>query len=227
MMTIDQVKKAVGIKACEFIHNGMVVGLGTGTTAHYFIEQLIELCKQGLKIQAVASSELSHQIAKRGGIPLLDVDKLIHLDVYVDGADEIDEKKRMIKGGGGALVREKIIASISKEMIVIVDETKLSQQIGHRKLPVEIIPFAYRATCHMIEKLGFKGALRTDGNDKFFVTDNGNYIFDIQFPSLPADPEKVHQSLINLPGVVETGFFFHLAGRVIVGFKDGQIAVKS
>src|SRR5258708_7904802 len=120
-MTIEEAKKAAGHKAAEFIEKGMIVGLGTGTTAFYFIESLIKRCKEGLKIQAVSSSRASAEIAKKGGIEILDINSIPRVDITVDGADEIDPKKRMIKGGGGAHVREKILASSSNEMVVIVD----------------------------------------------------------------------------------------------------------
>lgn len=225
-MTSDAIKKAVGAKAAELIQNGMLVGLGTGTTAIHFIDSLIERCKKGLKIRAVASSEHSRKQAQAGGIPIVPINDVTTLDIYVDGADEIDPLKRMIKGGGGALVREKIVASMSHEMIVIVDESKLVSQLGKRKLPVEIIPFAQTATRHKIEKLGYKGAWRTNPDGTPYVTDNGNHILDIHFETLRSHPEQDHEAIRALPGVVDTGFFFNLAGRVIIGFQDGQVIVK-
>ncbi|MBS0620917.1 MAG: ribose-5-phosphate isomerase RpiA [Verrucomicrobia bacterium] len=219
-MSRDAVKKAVGYKAAELIENGMRVGLGTGSTAFYFIERLIERCRTGLKIHAVATSIQSQKMAEEGGIPLLPITEVTALDVTVDGADEIDEKKRMIKGGGGAHVREKIIAAMSREMIVIVDESKLVKELGKCKLPVEILPFAAKATLHHIEKAGYRGHFRD------FVTDNGNYIVDIHFGTTLFHPEEEHERLRAIPGVVDTGFFFNLAGRVIVGFADGTVAIR-
>lgn len=225
-MSIDTIKKAVGHRAAELIENGMLVGLGTGTTVYYFIEQLIEKCKAGLKIQAVASSNQSLKQAKEGRIPLLDVDKVTSLDMTVDGADEIDPQKRMIKGGGGALVREKIVAAMSREMVVIVDETKLVPALGNAKLPVEIIPFAKNSILHHIEKAGYRGSFRRNAGGMPYVTDNGNLIVDIHFGAPREKPELDHEALIHIPGVVDTGFFFNLAGRVIVGFADGQVVIK-
>jgi ribose 5-phosphate isomerase A len=219
----EAIKKAVGHRAAELIQNGMLVGLGTGSTSIYFIEKLIERCHHGLKIHAIASSEKSHDLAKKGGIPLLDVNAVTHLDITVDGADEIDPQKRMIKGGGGALVREKIVASMSKELVIIVDESKLSEKLGKRPLPVEIIPFGIASTLRHLEKLGYQGKWRKKQDGAFFVTDNGNYIFDIHFNKPIANPEQEQDNLIQIPGVVDTGFFLNLAGRVIVGFSDGQI----
>ncbi len=225
-MTIDAIKKKVGTQAAELIKEGMLVGLGTGSTAYFFIERLAEKCKDGLKIKAVASSKASFDQARDGGIPLVDINHLTHLDITVDGADKIDKKNRMIKGGGGALVREKIIASMSKEMVIIVDEGKLTDKLGRGKLPVELIHFAIRATKHHIEKLGFQGEWRVQEDGSPFVTDNGNIIFDIHI-SEPLDaPERVHDALMRLPGIVDTGFFFNLATTVLIGFSDGQVVTR-
>jgi ribose 5-phosphate isomerase A len=225
-MTKESIKKAVGYQAAELIQDGMRVGLGTGSTAFFFIERLIQRCKEGLKVHTAASSQHSFQQARNGGIPLLDINNLTTLDVTVDGADEIDPKKRMIKGGGGAHVREKILATMSHELIIIVDESKLVPELGTCKLPVEVLPFAHRATLHRIEKAGYKGTFRTASDGSLFVTDNHNLIVDIEFEKTRNQPEDDHEILIHLPGVVDTGFFFNLAGRVIIGFFDGQIVIK-
>jgi len=225
-MSIDTAKKAVGDKAATFIQNDMLVGLGTGSTVFYFIESLIKRCKQGLKIQAVASSARSLEQAKAGGIPLIDINKITAIDLTVDGADEIDPEKRMIKGGGGALLREKIVATMSREMLVIVDETKLVNRLGKQKLPVEIIPFGHAATIHKLNQSGYRGHLRNTSSNTLYITDNGNYIYDIQLDPAKARPLEDHEKMKQIPGVVETGFFFHLAGRVIVGFLDGQVVIQ-
>jgi ribose 5-phosphate isomerase A len=225
-MEQEQMKKAVGYKAAEFIREGMTVGLGTGSTVFYFIEKLIERVKQGLTIRAVSSSSRSLDQASKGGIPLCDINLIPHIDITVDGADEIDSEKRMIKGGGGALLREKILASMSKEMIVVIDESKISHQLGSKKLPVEIVPFASQITLRKVQRIQKKANIRKTDNGSIFVTDNGNFIIDIFFDELLHEPEILHSLLKQIPGVVETGFFFHLAGRVIVGFKDGQVVVR-
>lgn len=226
-MSRDAIKKAVGYKAAELVEDGMLIGLGTGSTAFFFIEKLIERCQEGLKIHAIASSVQTLNQAKKGKIPLLDIDAVTSLDLTVDGADEIDPQKRMIKGGGGALVREKIVASMSKEMIVIVDESKCVDKLGDCKLPVEVISFASHATLHRIERLGYRGDFRKKADHSLFVTDNGNHIIDIHFHEPRNNPEEDHEALMHIPGVVDTGFFFHLAGRVIIGFFDGQIVIRS
>lgn len=139
----DDVKRAVGYRAADMIENGMRVGLGSGSTAHFFIERLIQRCQEGLRIEAIASSRASSDLAKRGNIPLIDPSKVHSLDIVVDGADEIDPQKRMIKGGGGAHVREKIIANMSREMIVIVDESKCVPALGTRNFPLSSSPLAF------------------------------------------------------------------------------------
>ncbi len=227
-MNSEALKKAVGYKAASFIEDGMVVGLGTGSTAKYFIERLIERQKtENLRIQTVASSTRSLELAKEGGLPILDINTITSIDITVDGADEIDNEKRMIKGGGGALLREKIVASMSRELIIIIDESKKSSLLGHKKLPVEVVPFASQATLYKIHKLGWTAYFRkeSEGSTKYYITDNGNYIIDIFFASPLEHPEKEHAILKDIPGIVETGFFFHLAGRVITSYHDGQVIV--
>ena len=225
-MSNEAGKRAAGRAAAELIHEGMLVGLGTGSTAFYFIERLIERCREGLKIKAVASSKASYEQAKKGKIPLIDIELVTNLDITIDGADEVDPKKRLIKGGGGALVREKIVASMSREMVVIVDETKLVPHLGRHPLPVEIVPFAYKATLYKLEKLGYKGILRTNNQGHLYVTENHNYIFDLKFDTPCQQPEQEQEKIRNVPGVVDTGFFFHLAGRVLIGFNDGKTIIR-
>lgn len=221
-MTLDIAKKAAGYRAAQLIKDHMIVGLGTGSTAAYFIEALILECKKGLKITAVASSQKSKEIAINGNIFVLDLNDVSKIDITVDGADEIDSQKRMIKGGGGAHVREKILAASSSEIIIVIDETKLVSSIGKAKLPVEILPYGSKMTEKKINALGFHGKWRMASQCKPFITDNGNLILDVQFPYPPSSPEKVHEQLKSIPGVVDTGFFFHLAQKVIIGHKDGS-----
>lgn len=222
----EEAKKAAGRKAAEWIEKGMIVGLGSGSTAGYFIESLIERCRKGLSIQAVASSHASAKAAQKGGIEVIDINSVPRIDITVDGADEIDPQKRMIKGGGGAHLREKILANASRELVIIVDESKLVPALGHAKLPVEIVFYGSPATRSKIEHLGFSGKWRTNADHTLFITDNGNLLFDIHFPSPPPHPEAIDEQLRRIPGVIDTGFFFHLAGRVIVGYPDGQVKIQ-
>lgn len=218
-------KEAVGKVAADLIQDGMIVGLGTGSTATCFIHSLIDRFHHGLKISAVATSERSETLARQGGIPILDINDLSSIDIVVDGADEIDHKKRMIKGGGGALLREKIVANMAYEMIVIVDESKVVNHLGTFLLPVEIVTFAHQVTLRNIQAEGYIGTFRRQSNGNLYVTENGNYIADIKINAASLHPEKVNEELLSIPGVVETGFFFDLAGRVIVGHKDGSVDI--
>jgi len=224
-MTLDEAKQQAARKAAEWIESGQIVGLGTGSTAAYFIDALIERCKRGLKIRAVPSSRSSSNRAKLGGIEILDINSAPRVDITVDGADEIDPKKRMIKGRGGAHVREKILAAASTEMVVIVDETKIVKHLGVGRLPVEILFYGSPSTRQKIEDLGFEGVWRMNKDGTLFVSENGNLMFDISFESPPGDPEEVHERLIRIPGVIDTGFFFGLAGRVVIGSSDGSVNV--
>ena len=212
-------KEKAGQLAASLIEDDMIVGLGTGSTAQFFINALTKRCKEGLKIKAVATSQGSEILARQGGIPMIDIRKITSIDIDVDGADEIDPQKRLIKGGGGALLREKIVAAMSKEMIVIADETKLVDTLGAFGLPIEIVAFAAAATEKHLEDAGFNGSLRYQEKGLPFITDNGNYIFDIEYPKLCHDPEGDHQKIIAIPGVVETGFFLNMAKKIIIGEK--------
>ncbi|MBS3904280.1 MAG: ribose-5-phosphate isomerase RpiA [Simkania sp.] len=222
-----QVKQRLGTAAAALISSGMKVGLGSGTTSHCFIEALAERCKkESLYITATASSTTSSDLAKQLGIPILNVDEIGFLDITVDGADEIDSDKRMIKGGGGAHVREKIVATMSRELVIIVDESKLVSKLGAIKLPVEILGFGRNTTKQHLENLGLQADWRLSEKGELFLSDNGNYLLDLHFPSLIDNPEFWEKEIKSIPGVIDTGFFFHLAGRVIVGFSDGQITIR-
>lgn len=210
-------KKAAGAAAAALVTDGMKVGIGTGSTASHFISALITRVKEGLQISAIATSQESSDMAKAGGIPLLNPAQVDHLDIAIDGADEVDPQKRLIKGGGGALLREKIVASMANEMVVIVDHTKLVDKLGTFGLPIEVLPFGIQ---HTLEQLGPNAQLRNG-----FVTDNGNFIVDLAFDDLLEDPEEIDSHLKTIPGVIETGFFFDLAGRLLVGQPDGSVEV--
>lgn len=221
----DQIKKEIAKKAVSLVQTGMLVGLGTGTTAHFFIEKLIERHRvEGLQITAIATSEKSASLAREGGIPVLDMDAFTKIDLTIDGADEIDPRKRLIKGGGGALLREKIVAASSTEMVVIAEESKLVKNLGRFGLPVEIVSFGSRATLSKLYDLGYSGKLRMkDGSP--YVTDNGNNIFDIRFDPVCLNPTQDQEKISSVPGVVETGFFTGIAGRIILGFHDGRVEI--
>lgn len=224
---IESAKSAAGKAAAELIQPGMLVGLGTGSTAAQFIDHLITRDKEeNLRITAVATSEASAQRAATGGIPIRDINEVTRIDITVDGADRIDPQNRMIKGGGGAHLREKIVACMSDQFVVIVDPSKLCDKLGGVPLPIEILPFAFRSTIYHIESAGYKGSLRHTGDGALFVTDSGNYLFDIDLALAPEDLTKVDAALKSIPGVLETGFFHDLATQVIVGYADGHVETR-
>lgn len=227
-LPVNEVKRKVARAAADLVESGMLVGLGTGSTATHMIERLMERqSREGLSFTAVATSLASENQARAGGIPLVDIDTVTTIDLTIDGADEIDHRKRMIKGGGGALLREKLIATASKEMIVIVDENKLVENLGAYGLPVELIPFGYQLTMSHLANLGYQGDLRLNPDGSPFKTDNHNYIIDIHFEKPLENPEKVEEDIRHTVGVVETGFFFEQAGRVYIGYQNGEIEVRA
>ncbi|MBM3184093.1 MAG: ribose-5-phosphate isomerase RpiA [Chlamydiae bacterium] len=225
-MSFENAKEEAAKKAAEFIQSGFVVGLGTGSTASFFIKALIERVKKGLRIRTVPSSRHSADLAQKGGIEVLNINDVSHIDITVDGADEVDPKKRMIKGKGGAHVREKILASASREMVVIIDESKLVKQLGSKeKLPVELLFYGAPSTRQKIETLGFQGKWRMSDDGTLFISENGNLIFDIAFEMPPQNIEAVHEKLKHIPGVIDTGLCIGLAGRVVIGHADGSVKI--
>lgn len=216
-------KQLAAEKAVEYVKDGMHVGLGTGSTAYWAILKIGERVREGLSIQAVATSKASEKLAKEQGIPLIPFDRIQGLDLTIDGADELDRGLHLIKGGGGALLREKIVAFHSKELIIIADESKLVDKLGTFPLPVEMVPFAYEWTMASLERLGAKPMLRTD-DESIYVTDNGNYIADCRFGEID-NPNELHQKLLHLPGVVDNGLFIGLAARAVIGHSDGSVSV--
>lgn len=223
---IQKGKVAAGKAAADLVQPGMLIGLGTGSTANYFIESLITRCKEGLRITAVSTSQASMELAAQGNIPLIDINDVTSIDMTIDGADEIDPQKRMIKGGGGAHVREKIVANMSHELVIIVDEHKEVEHLGHIPLPVEILPFAYKATVTHLQRLGFSGSLRLKDEQTLYVTENGNYLYDVHFSEPCDQPEEIEEMILHIPGVLETGFFFDMTSKVIVGYADGHIEIR-
>jgi ribose 5-phosphate isomerase A len=216
-------KKIAAEKAVEYVRDGMTIGLGTGTTAYWAIQRIGVLVKDGLKIKAVSSSEHSASLAKDLNIPMIDINSISGIDLTIDGADEVDPQKNLIKGGGGALLREKILAINTKQYIIVVDESKMVKQLGKFPVPVEVTGFAAVLTLKRIEALGCKAQLRTkDG--KQFVTDNGNLIADCQFQTI-SNPHALNSTLHAIAGVVETGLFVDFSPTIVVGYKNGNVEV--
>ncbi|MGJ8730288.1 ribose-5-phosphate isomerase RpiA [Listeria aquatica] len=216
-------KKLAGEKACEEIKEGMVVGLGTGSTTFYAIEELGRRVSAGLKIRAVATSKKTEELASERLIPLVSLNEVHEIDLTIDGADEVDSFLNGIKGGGGALFREKMVALHSKRNLWVVDETKLVQELGAFPLPVEVLPFGYRQVEKELVALGFHPRLRNAFNSKEpFITDNGNYIFDLSLKKIK-NTELLAQKLDSISGILEHGLFLQVASELLIGKKDGTI----
>lgn len=213
-MNQDELKESVAIEAIQYIEDDMKVGLGTGSTMYYAIKHLGERVKEGLNIVCVPTSEKTAEWAEKFEIPLSDFSEIRSLDIAIDGADEVDENLQLIKGGGGALLREKIVADAAKKFIVIVDESKVVKTLGKFKLPIEVIPFGWKITAQSIESLGCKAILRKK-EEEIFVTDNQNYILDCDFSEIH-HPEQLNNTLKSIVGVVETGLFINMTKKVLV-----------
>ncbi len=222
IMNIDP-KRLAAEKAVEWVKDEMIIGLGTGSTAYWAIQKIGERVKQGLKVLAVASSENSAQLASQLNIPLTPFERINRIDLTIDGADEVDPNKNLIKGGGGALLREKIIASNSRKFVVVVDSSKMVAHLGKFPLPVEVVPFAANLTQEKIKALGGEVKWRMN-NEKNYITDNGNFILDCSFGKID-DPSDLNQQLHLIPGVVETGLFVKMAPTIIIGHSDGKLDV--
>ena len=225
-MTPDERKKAAALAAVAHISSGMKLGLGTGSTAKHFVDAVGEKVKLGWDLVCVPTSDATRKQAESLGIPLSTLDETPVLDVTVDGADELDAELRLIKGGGGALLREKIVAMASERMIVIADRTKLVGRLGKFPLPVEIVQFGARATLRMVEAatldIGYMGRIglrKTTGGGNF-VTDGGNFIIDCAFDSI-LDPEGLGDVLEMIPGVIEHGLFIGIADTAILAGPNG------
>jgi len=224
----DEAKLAAATKAIEtFLQDGMTIGLGSGTTSRFFVRILGDRVKSGLRVIGVPSSKSTGQLAQEVGVPLADLNDVEQLDLTIDGADEIDPKGRMIKGGGANLLWEKIVASASRKMVAIVDESKRVQRLGRFPLPVEIIPFSWRSTERQLQNL-FKKAgyddVRVDvrgSREKPLITDSGHYLLDCHLQEI-ADPEFLADHLNQIPGVVEHGLFLGIATDAAVGKPDGS-----
>lgn len=232
ILTQDELKKIAAYKAVEYVESGMVLGLGTGSTAKHAVDRIGELLSQGkLKnIIGIPTSKKTHEQAVSLGIPLSDLDSHPVVDLAIDGADEVDPHMNLVKGRGGSLLREKMVEGACKKFVVIVDETKLVKYVGASGLamPVEIIPFCWKFTATRLQNLfeyaGCSAKLRTSGeNGDPFVTDNGNYIVDLYFKQDMGDLRAASDAILQLAGVVEHGMFLDMATTVIVA---GELGVR-
>ncbi|MEH7415561.1 ribose-5-phosphate isomerase RpiA [Neobacillus drentensis] len=217
-------KKAVGEKAADYVKDGMVIGLGTGSTVFYTITKLGELVHQGLSIKGVPTSLQTETLARKLGIPLVSFKDIDRIDVAIDGADEVNPDLELIKGGGGALLREKIIAKAADTFIVVADSHKMVNTLGTFPLPVEVVPFGMEMTRKYLEVLGGSPALRqTSGSP--YQTDNGNYIFDCSFQKI-THPDDLERDLNLIPGVVDNGLFVGMADIVITLNRHKEIDIN-
>lgn len=221
----EKLKQEAAERAVEDVKPGMRLGLGTGSTADFFVRALGARVRAGMDVIGVPTSERTRALAESEGIELATLDTLAELDLTVDGADEIDSQLSLIKGGGGALLREKIVAAASREMIVIADATKKVATLGQFPLPIEVVPFGLCATRHAIRSglrsLGFPDALDLRGGDEHpFVTDGGHYILDARLGAIE-NPRQLADMLVAVPGVVEHGLFIGLAKKAYVAGPGG------
>ena len=224
-MTADEQKKAAAMAALEYVKAGSKVGLGTGSTANHFITALAEKVRGGFDVECVATSRASFQLASSLGLKMTTLEKQAHLDVTVDGADEFDGNFQLIKGGGGALLVEKIVATSSRYMVVIADQSKKVNALGKFPLPVEVVPFGVNATAWKIERAlklcDLKGKMQLRLKDgKPFVTDSGNAIIDVTIGHIP-EPRRLDNLIQSIPGVVDHGLFIDICGIIMMGTDDG------
>lgn len=214
-MANDQEKAAAARASLRFVRDGNIVGLGTGSTAAYAVRGLGELVHTGLKIRGIPTSVKTMDLAKSLGIPLTTLDEVQQIDVTIDGADEFDPQLNLIKGGGGALLREKVIASASKLVVIFADSSKQVAVLGKFPLPVEVIPFAEALIAKRISALGATVKLRQGPDGKTFITDEGHHILDCHFGQIP-DPPALARKLSDMPGIVEHGLFIGMASVVLL-----------
>ncbi len=218
---LDSLKRSAALKAAEYVRDGMVVGLGTGSTAKHMVIALGEKVRAGMRIRGISTSHETAKLAQMHGIPLIETDDAWVIDVAIDGADQVDPQFNLIKGGGGALLKEKIVAASAKQFIVVVDHTKLVPALGNSfPLPIEVIPFGWGSTARQIEEVaGGKAALR-ERNGQTFRTEAGHFILDLHIARID-NPARLETQLNQVPGIVETGLFVGRAHLLIVGTPTG------
>jgi ribose 5-phosphate isomerase A len=224
----DRAKIAAGRKAIEhYLREGMQIGLGSGTTSHWFVRALGEKVRHGFEISGVPTSRATREVALEVGVPLLDLNDVAELELTIDGPDEVDEAGRMIKGGGACLLWEKMVARASKRMICIADDTKLVKTLGKFPLPIEVIRFGWKNTAHQLRKLfsafGYEDVpiqLR-GGESNPLQTDSGHYILDCSLREI-GDPDRLAPRFNQIPGVVEHGLFVGIANEIVFGHADGS-----
>ena len=225
--TTNDQKRLAATAAIEFVEPKMIVGLGSGSTSEFAIRLLAQKVRQGLKISCVPTSIAIQRLALRLRLPLMkNIHEFTKVDLTIDGADEVDPRFNLIKGGGGALAREKVVASRSSRQIIIVNEKKLVDKLGAFPVPVEVLPFGWKSTMEILRGFGARVKLRMSvKNAKPDITDNGNHILDCAFGEI-LDPADLEEKVKSIVGVVESGLFIGLADLVLVGRSDGTVAEK-
>jgi ribose 5-phosphate isomerase A len=225
---VSRAKEAAGRAAAEYARDGMTLGLGTGSTVHFTLERLSERMRaERLSLRGVATSLDTERKAQALGLPLVSLAEVETIDLTIDGADEIDPAFDMIKGGGGALLREKVVAALSRRELIVVDRSKVVERLGLRfPLPVEVVPFARAAVERALRALGASSVLRTRAGEAL-RTDNGNELLDCRFPGGIADAPALERELDAIPGIVESGLFIGLAHLLVIGDEDGRTELRN
>jgi ribose 5-phosphate isomerase A len=220
--SIDEVKQKLGREAASLVKPDMTIGIGTGSTAYWFILALSEKIQKGLYCKGVPTSLKTKELMQQHNIPIVELDDIDFIHLTIDGADEIDPQLNLIKGGGGALLQEKMVAAASKQFIIIADEKKYVSSLGNFPLPVEVVPYGWKQTKNQIEKLGCTKVELRMSDEKIFITDHGHFILDCHF-NLIEDPVALHSQLNSIPGLVENGLFIGMADGVYIGNAEGKI----
>jgi ribose 5-phosphate isomerase A len=222
MLTKEEIKRVAALQALQLVEQDMVLGIGTGSTVYWFIQELAAQCRQGLRIRGVPTSAATHALATGLGIPMIHLNDTASIDLTIDGADEIDVVLQLIKGGGGALLQEKMVAAASQRLVIIADSSKYVTALGAFPLPVEVIPYGWKQVQRQLQAgYGIEAALRMKDN-RVFLTDHGHYILDAHFKHI-ALPAALEQALNMVPGVVDNGLFIHRASAAIIASPDGSI----
>jgi len=225
MLAQDEIKRKLGKYAADLVPANTTIGMGTGSTIFWLIQELAVRVRNGFSIKIVPTSVKTKKLAAEAGISSIELNDVDLLPVTIDGADEIDDHFQLIKGGGGALLQEKMVAAASKKLIIVADESKQVKQLGHFPLPVEVVPVGWKQVQKKIIATGCKKVVLREGNKEIFISDNGHYILDCYFEKIN-DAKTLNIFLHLIPGVVETGLFINMAHSVIIGYSDGNIEVK-
>lgn len=222
MLSSNEIKQRVALKASRLVEPGMTLGLGSGTTMYWFVTALAEHVKEGLDFVAVPTSAEMQKLAEEKGISLKTLNEVDSIDLTVDGADEIDPQWQLIKGGGGALLQEKLVASVSRKLYIIADHSKMVEHLGSFPLPIEVVPYGWKQVQRRLEQFYRIRATLREKNNRPFLTDHGHYILDCHFKHI-TDAPTLNGELNLIPGVVETGLFIDMVTGLFIGYSDGSV----